>query len=463
MDKTQLWALTSAKCMLHSHTTHSGPILKQSPHLPIVYWPNDRVCFPVTMWLIETSRNRGANNSASKRGRTSTTDASLISLFVRYIANEAIGFEDMSDDHMFHWASQLAAERDPSNSLLPRRKSTQIGRIMRKAIQFLLWFQDSFVHHRSLIGRNADCQVRITEEHGRSRKGHAFQYMQHRAIPNNSVSNDVKPIGHALITKLYDAIRKSTQNAYVRSRRQTTLRLLEAVGGRRLEISQITVDDIYNAFATEMLVIRSVKRSDGKSRQVPVDRSWISPVIEFIETHRKRLVDDLIGDRVIKEDSGMLLLGIGGRAISEETITKEVTTLARLAGISEKTCPHMFRHRFITIQVAYRLKEYVGQALPMDVAHTILTKVAELTGHRDPMSLWHYIDLGFDELKVWDTAERVLQFRARAEGTLRGLETLLQENGGAPSKATLEKAIGMLRHAIDLEPSLLDSGLHDVR
>lgn len=397
------------------------------------------------MWLIECSKNRRANHSASRRGRTSTTDASLISLFVRYVANEAIGFEDMSDDHMFHWANQLAAERDPSNSLLPRRNTTQIGRIMRKAIQFLLWFQDSFVHHRSLIGRNADCQIRITEEYGRSRKGHAFQYMQHRAIPKNSVPNDVKPIGHALITKLYDAIRQSTQNAYVRSRRQTTLRLLEAVGGRRLEISQITVNDIRNAFATELLVIRSVKRSDGRSRQVPVDRSWIRPVIEFIEMHRKRLVDHLIGEGVIKEDSGMLLLGIRGRAISEETITKEVTTLARLAGISEKTCPHMFRHRFITIQVAYRLKEYVGQALPMDVAHTILTKVAELTGHRDPMSLWHYIDLGFDELKVWDTAERVLRLRARAEGTLRQLETLLREAEDGLSQRALVQAMDLLR------------------
>jgi len=451
MDNQQLWTLTSAECMLLSHTTHSGPILKKCPKLPVVYWPDGRVCFPVTMWLIECSRNRRASHSASRRGSTSTTDASLISLFVRYMANSAIEFENMSDDHMFHWANQLAAERDLSNSLLPRRHTTQIGRIMRKAIQFLLWYQDSFLQHRSLIGRDIGCQVRITEEHGRSRKGHAFQYMQHRAIPKNSVPNDVKPIGHAQITKLYDAIRHSTRNAYVRSRRRHTLRILEAVGGRRLEISQITVDDVRKAFATEMLVIKSVKRSDGKSRQVPVDRSWIAPVIDFIETQRKRLVNDLIRDGVIEADPGFLFLGIRGHVISEETITKEVTTLARLADISEKACPHMFRHRFITIQVAYRLKEYIDQELPMDVAHTILTKVAELTGHRDPMSLWRYIDLGFDELKVWDTAERVLRFRARAEGTLRQLETLLQETEGCFSQSALTQAMDLLRNVADVE------------
>ena len=111
----------------------------------------------------------------------------------------------------------------------------------------------------------------------------------------------------------------------------------------------------------------------------------------------------------------------------------------------------MFRHRFITIQVAHRLKEYIGQHLPMDVAHSILVKVAELTGHKDPMSLWKYIDLAWDELRVWDVAERVLRFRARAEGSLRQIETLMRDNAGELSNSTLTRAMQVLRDLVDYD------------
>ncbi|MCF5227863.1 hypothetical protein ALP91_200138 [Pseudomonas savastanoi pv. glycinea] len=61
----------------------------------------------------------------------------------------------------------------------------------------------------------------------------------------------------------------------------------------------------------------------------------------------------------------------------------------------------MFRHRFITTQIAYEIARELQRDLPQKdlwqeaVQRRILAKVAKLTGHLDPMSLKHYFDEAF--------------------------------------------------------------------
>ena len=94
----------------------------------------------------------------------------------------------------------------------------------------------------------------------------------------------------------------------------------------------------------------------------------------------------------LNSDPGYLFLSeITGLPLCEQTITKEISLLRIIAGINEKACGHMFRHRFITLQIIYRLKEYIGKELPMDIAHVILTKVASITGHKGIKGLISYL------------------------------------------------------------------------
>ncbi|MER2540047.1 MAG: hypothetical protein ABTQ26_12475 [Azonexus sp.] len=39
---------------------------------------------------------------------------------------------------------------------------------------------------------------------------------------------------------------------------------------------------------------------------------------------------------------------------------------------------------------------------------SILKRVAVKTGHSDPQSLWHYIDLAWDELGVWGAVDKAI-------------------------------------------------------
>ena len=149
----------------------------------------------------------------------------------------------------------------------------------------------------------------------------------------------------------------------MRKRRQNTLRLLEATGGRRIELPNLTIEDIERAHKTGKLTLWTAKQNSYKTREIPIHRGWLEPISIFMDTHRRRLVKGLLEESIIEKDSGYLLLSSKGEKISEETITREVNKLAKIAGINEKACPHMFRHRFITIQVATRLKEYGKQEL----------------------------------------------------------------------------------------------------
>ncbi len=84
----------------------------------------------------------------------------------------------------------------------------------------------------------------------------------------------------------------------------------------------------------------------------------------------------------------------------------------------------MFRHRFITIQVATRIKDFKKGTLPIDVISTILTKVSSLSGHQNPHSLQPYIDIAFAELDAWKTADKVLAMRSKLEATYRELQSI---------------------------------------
>ena len=285
------------------------------------------------------------------------------------------------------------------------------------------------LYHDNLIGEDLGQQITITIKsiEGKSRLGKAYKnkYLHHQYIPTNSTPVKVYAIGHEKITKLYDALREVTSNVQVRKRDECILKMLEASGGRRVEVAELTVEDIQLAYKSETLFLQTAKSDDTNPRQIPIAREWFESILVYINTYRKKQVKELIKNKKINTDPKYLFINItNGAKISETYITKLISRLKRAANITEKTCAHMFRHRFITIQVATRLKDFKKGDLPMDVAVTILTKVASISGHSNPENLRTYIDLAFAEMNVWDAADKILAMRSKLEGTYREIQTI---------------------------------------
>lgn len=74
----------------------------------------------------------------------------------------------------------------------------------------------------------------------------------------------------------------------------------------------------------------------------------------------------------------------------------------------------MFRHRFITYEVTAHLKEFIDKSgksrqMMTDIDYeSILKRVAVKTGHGSVQSLWHYIDLAWEELGVWGSIDKAI-------------------------------------------------------
>lgn len=184
------------------------------------------------------------------------------------------------------------------------------------------------------------------------------------------------------------------------------LKLLEITGGRRSEVAALTVDSVLQASKMSgeaQLRLVTAKRRMGRDefRYVPIARHDIAFLMEFIVKNRRRIVRSTCG---LQDDDGFVLVSeTTGRRIRPNTITQEVFFLAKAANITEKCCPHMFRHRFITKLFVVLIEQYRFEN-PDDFrralleVETIKRKIQELTGHKTSSSLDAYINLAFEEV-----------------------------------------------------------------
>jgi integrase len=390
------------------------------------------------------------------RGGTHITNASNLSFIIR-LAHKRSGFGSLCDNDIENWILELKDEYKDSSHRHKKRSSRQVRKIVHKGLNFLLWYQSNYLPEDKLIGFKKDCRIRIEKKSGQATKsGFKFDYISHRYLIIEDTPRDIKPISGKNITELYNCIRKVTNNKFVIKRDENILRMLEATGGRRIEVRDLKVEDIYAAKQTGYITLESSKSNIGQ-RKIPIAEEWINPVIVYIRSTRQKLINKLLKEKKILKDNGALFVSLTtGRPLSEETITKMISRLRRFSNIDEKACAHMFRHRFITIQVATRLKSYQRETLPMDISHTILTKVATLTGHTNPLSLHHYIDLAFDELGLWDTSEKVLGMRSVLEGSYRSIQSI--RNDMLSSKITTQSAAESIE---ELLKSLLETITED--
>lgn len=417
----QLYKLTDERCTVNHFVSKTGKGKQSSPKVPVMFYPDGTVCWPITFYLV--NKYKSIRIKIGARGGSIGSYASNLSHIVRFVFRNKINLEDLNDEYIHEFSRDLMQEKDVNPINDKRRNTSQVGKIIRKTLNLIKWHQDNCMLNDSLIGEY-DAQITISYKEC-TKNGYKFTYIHHESIPTESVPEDISAIANERIADLYDGAAKSTNNLYVRMRRQNTLRLFECSGARRIEISKIRVSDIEEAFETGRLRVYTAKhKSDNDFRIVPVAQMWMTPILQFINGPRKSLIQALIEKNKISEDPGFLLVGLYGKPLSEETLTREISLCRNLAGIGEKTCAKMFRHRFITLQVVRRLLDYKDRRLPDQLAEVILTKVCSLTGHRHWQSLWPYLDLALDELGVWDTSEKALSLRSSLEAALRKVQTL---------------------------------------
>lgn len=439
------------------------------PQLPIMRWESGKPCIAVNGWLHE--------QAIGTTGSSIATYASQISHIVRYCSRAKISFEQLSDSSMHEFATYLVAERALNNPLEKRRSNNQTREIISLTLRFLVWHQKQFIlpTDPKLIGPVEESPKIIIRE---KKNPHSNRlYLTHSSMPPN-VSTDIKtPIPDHIISDIEDQIelksdielldekakRKYTHRPgflhasieYVRARRVFTLWMMKRTGLRPEELHEIPLVENQNILKTKCIIIPTKKRRkrEAPRRSFRIEGADARKFSRYIRA-RTYFIDILKNDNSDYQPPDQILLGREGEEIRKESIRKDFDRLVKDAGYADvKTCLSMFRHRFITREVIVYFKEFMSssnktRAMITDADYrSILKRIATKTGHGSEESLWHYIDLAWDEMGVWGNAEKGIQ-QLHAVDRLREDLLELKQSLKQNQKYTVEQMLDYMTESL---------------
>lgn len=437
---------------------------------PFMYWPDGKPCEPVNMYFL--------NIAKYATGDSLKTYASDLSHLVRYCYKHTKSIGNLTDDDIFKWRDNLKSEKASHNPIECARNQNTIRVIMSSAIRFLLWYQECFVLPTAtpLIGElELAPQIVVTlKRNSYSKSTRREFYYIHRAMPTPISREPKRPIGQGTIEsiqKIIDSkacLEKQTprtlqrysknlevldaQLSYVRSRRHFMIWIMRRVGLRPSEMIGISHENHVDVMKKRCILIPTKKRRRviAPLRSFPITLADSMVFYRYLIARNKYL--DFL--RTIGKAPGYsdaLLLSIDGSPIKKTSVETDFKRLTFEAGFSDsQACFSMFRHRFITIEVIVHLKEFMDKSgknrhlLTDSDYQSILTRVSKKTGHGDPKSLWHYIDIAWDEMNVWGNIDNKLQEIYAVDRFSDELRNLLFELEAKPETAGTKEIVSDL-------------------
>jgi integrase len=405
-NSRQLYSLTPRGYVLPDFVDHAGSVhSRPADNIPLMCWPDGSWCGIANSFMRELFEK---NLSRRNRGGSLAVAAAHMSHLLRFCWARRINPAELTDGLFKEFVDNLKREASPHDASRKKRGPNSVIAIGRTCMGFL----DAVGRIEcdpSLIGPAGRVRAILREHRVEVRSGgHIYEkvvrYWHHSSFPNPGPVTKRMPINTASIAGLRHAVSTISTSSSQRSRRHTMLKLLECTGARRGEVALITTESVVDAEAMEhpMLRVPTLKKRGGVDswRYVPISRSDLGFVRQYLDVHRRSVVR-----RKLKgADHGYLLVSdVTGKPLQINTITQEVRRLAASAGIKEKTCPHMFRHRFLTKLFVALIEQHRVNSVDefrrlLIDGEELKRKVAEWSGHSRLETLDRYIELAFDEV-----------------------------------------------------------------
>lgn len=461
-SKRQLHRLTRGGFAAPDYVDVNGKLkVVSASDIPLITWPDGSWCHDANTYMRELFEKR---LSRRNRGGSLATAAADISHLLRFVWARHISLQDLTDNLFRQFIGGLLNERKLQKPEQLAREASRVLAIGRSCLQFL----DCVARYRnddSLLGEHGRvCAVRRVREvkigGGSGVTSKKVSYWHHPALPQPEAKHRRLPISSKNIELLRKAVPLSTSSSHLRMRRHVMLKLLEITGARRGEIAELTVSAVMKASQMDapMLLVPTFKKRGGRTRErlLPISVSDSRFLVQYAEFYRGPLM------RRRKRhgpDNGLFLVSdVTGRALTHRTITAEVARLAKIAAISERACPHMFRHRFITKLFVALIERHRAETpdsfrrLLLDTEE-LKRKVAEWTDHSDLETLSGYIDLAFDEIENFSKTYKLVSAGLSIDSFLGTLEAELQQlhGGEAPVLAAARLIELTLALKADLE------------
>lgn len=463
MKTKKLYHNTSSHFSLPIHVSENL-LITATPanNIPMIRWPDGRWCTEANVYMLRLF-NRGLSRKG--RGGTLLTYATNISHLIRFCHSNKIDFINLTDNEFTLFIKTLIGQRSSDSRADLKRNANSVIAIGRNCLDFLSCVS-KFYNDEWFIGETGRIRGekrRVDTRKGRRTAGFISKtFWHHPSFPTPDPIRKRSPIDTETIKKLREAVLPTSGSIFQRKRRYVMLKLLEITGGRRAEVALLTVESVRAAskMTEPLLKLITLKRRVETYRMIPVEKHDLAFLIEYIEKNRSRVVRRTLG---LESDKGTVLVSeTTGNPLAANTITQEVSLLAKAAGITVQTCPHMFRHRFVTKLFVALIEQHELENSDQ-FRKTLLDsakmkqKIQQWTGHSTIESLAHYIDLAFDEVgsfaKTYRTVLSRLSLHSLA-GTLTQIKEEMRQ-GMSPSEASdyLERVIKSLEVDLGVLPS----------
>jgi hypothetical protein len=366
--------------------------------IPLPLWPDGGWCPELAGYMHSLAIRR---LSLADRGGTPGAYASELSHLVRYCYSNNVDFHRMSDEQFDDFVEALTKAKRADGE--PARSGRTVVRIGRRSLDFLehVGKQRGITDFVSLDGPHINAERKMIVRSGSGQgAATARHYWHHHSFPPMSPVSRRYPIPEDYINRLRKAAHGIKSSSFLKKRRLTLLRVLDATGARRIEVANLTEADVRAAKAMNKPYLQLLTFKRGgvpERRMLPISHSELDFIIEYIDGYRAPLIEKKLGPN----DHGFVFVSEStGAPITPNTITLELHILRKAAGIEGKAHPHLFRHRYITLALlrlirAYNIKDkdHFGEMLLK--MNQFAQEVMERTGHRTMISLSRYVDWAF--------------------------------------------------------------------
>lgn len=413
---------------------YNGGQSERLPAMVFMQWPNGLPCLEMElyfMWLAES----GAR--VDSRGGSVRQEAVKLSHLVRYCYRREKNFWELETVDFQKFLTDLLQEvRDDGRRA---REANQVIEISDSCVRFYIWLQDAVLPGRTIVGlSHKPHQICLSFKRTVSRRGVSHRSLHFIKNPPPSTRQDKLPIPKESIDRLYQTVRergdvlkmhpwyakrlskKKGIEQLLEFRRMTweaILTICLATGMRPGELAGMKMSENMKTMIEEKSIAAPTeKREPDASRVIPVTMNVVMRIGVYIRKYRTMMLENLRKSGKNPQPGDVLFINSFGAPLTKETLTRQFSRLCKHAGIVERTCLSMFRHRAITTLVAIHLKEFcsVHPAVAIHAMNdsnysTILAKVASITGHKDPESLRPYINLAWHELGSFDTVNAAMK------------------------------------------------------
>lgn len=446
------------KVTLFSHYSLSRLAVKEADNITFLYWPSGEPCHLANLYMISL-RNRvsmGRKSGLSRRGKGGGTIggyANKINRLLKFAFKLKINLTDLNDGIFSDFIDELRLEKHKIYvNELARNENTlhDIGSTCLYFLEFIgsLFNNDRFVAKNGII--------KAYQEKVRNPAGYDTFIWRHHSFSSGEAREKRKPIAQSTVKDLRNTANKLPTSDHIASRTQLIISLLENIGGRRSEIAELLVDNVFKAMNMKYpsLEMITLKRGRPAIRTVPVTRMLLNEILTYIEIYRIDIINKCLNEK----DHGFVLIAeTTGQPYSPDSITNEIRLLRKKAGISEPATAHLFRHAFITnlfvlMIERHRFKDEVGFKNQLISDTFFKQQILQLTGQKSLAALDTYINIAFARVNNYAasvTAADLLRIHRQFDDYFDRL--LSDYTDGRISKEKFYSSLSKLRDTRDLD------------